>query len=208
MTSVKKAFSDKWQAQVSYTYSHAYNESEFFAINVSNARLSSPYQTDRGPARTDQRHRLVVNSSYELPLGFSAGTIITVASGQPYSAYAGVDINNDDAPPFGQDRPPGFSRNAQNAKNYFRWDLRLSKKFTFGPAAVELIGEIFNLTNTPNYDPNTYNNVIPPDVAGTAVLPPSYSANYPIPSSFGSARPSTADAYQPRQIQVAARLSF
>ena len=208
LASVRKSFSDKWQAQLSYTFSKATNETEFFAINVSDARSSDPFGTDRGPARNDQRHRLILNGSYELPWGFAAGTILTAASGQPWSAYTGVDINNDDAPPFGQDRPPGFGRNDQLAKSYFRWDLRLSKIFTIGSVALELIAECFNVTNTPNYDPNTYNNVIPPDVAGSATTLPSYSSNFAIPSSFGSARPSTGDAYQARQLQLAARVSF
>jgi hypothetical protein len=206
LTSIRKAFTEKWQAQISYTYSHAINESEFFGIAASNSRLANPFAADSGNARTDQRHRFVLNSAYELPLGFNAGTILTVASGQPWSARSGVDINNDDAPD--QDRPPGFSRNDQTSASYFRWDLRLAKRFQIGPIALDLIGEVFNLTNHKNFDPGTYSNVIPPDVAGTSTKPPSYSANFPIPATFGQPGQSTNDFYQPRQFQVAARISF
>jgi len=209
LTSVRRAFSENWQAQLSYTYSKCTNESEFFAIAVSDSRSPHPFGQDRGPCRTDQRHRLVLNGSYQLPWGFGASSILTVASGQPYSAFAGVDINNDDAPPFGQDRPPGFSRNSERSNTYFRWDLRLYKRFDFGPIGFELIGEVFNLTNHKNFDPATYNNVIPPDVPGTTTKPPSYSANFPIPATFGQPAINSAnDFYQPRQFQVAARVSF
>src|SRR5262249_15959924 len=165
LTSIRKAFTNKWQAQISYTYSHAINESEFFGVAASNSRLPNPFAAHRRNARTDSRHRFVLNSAYELPWCFHVGTILTAASGQPWSARAGVDINNDDA--SDQDRPPGFSRNDQLSNTYFRWDLRLSKRFNFGPVALELIGECFNVTNHKNYDPSTYFNVIPPDVPGT-----------------------------------------
>ena len=206
LASVRKAFTDRWTGQLSYTYSHAINESEFFGVAASNSRLANPFAADSGPARTDQRHRLVVNSAYELPWGFSTGTIVTLASGQPWSARAGVDLNNDDA--TDQDRPPGFSRNDQLSNTYFRWDLRLSKRFTLGPVSLDLIGEVFNVTNHKNYDPSTYSNVIPPDIPGTATKPPSYSANFPIPATFGKPGQSSNDFYQPRQFQVAARVSF
>src|SRR5262249_10493926 len=206
LTSVRKAFTDNWAAQISYTYSHAINESEFFGVAASNSRLANPFAADSGSARTDQRHRLVVNSSYDLPLGFSTGTILTLASGQPWSARAGVDLNNDDA--SDQDRPPGFKRNDQLSNTYFRWDLRLSKRFVIGPVSLDLIGEVFNLTNHKNYDPSTYANVIPPDVPGTSTRPPSYSANFTIPATFGKPGQSSNEIYQPRQFQVAARVSF
>jgi hypothetical protein len=206
LTSIRKAFTEKWQAQISYTYSHAINESEFFGVAASNSRLANPFAADSGNARTDQRHRLVFNSAYELPLGFNIGTILTAASGQPWSARSGVDINNDDA--SDQDRPPGISRNDQTSASYFRWDLRLAKRFQIGPVALELIGEVFNLTNHKNYDPSTYFNVIPPDIAGTSTKPPSYSANFPIPATFGQPGQTSNDFYQPRQFQVAARVSF
>jgi hypothetical protein len=208
LTSVRRAFRDGWQAQVSYTWSRCTNESEFFGIAVSDSRAESPFDVDRGPCRSDQRHRFVTNGSYELPWGFLVSSILTWASGHPYSAFAGVDLNVDDAPPFGQDRPPGFARNDQRADDYFRWDLRLSKRFEFGPVGLELIGEVFNVTNNENFDPATYNNVIPPDIAATATTPARYSASFPIPATFGQPGPSTNDLYQPRQFQLAARVTF
>ena len=190
---VRKAHSDNWQAQVSYTWSRATNESEFFAVNVSDARSSDLYGQDRGPSRNDQRHRLVANGAYDFlagsPLEFSLGTIVTVASGRPYNRLLGFDANLDDAPPFGQDRPAGYGRNSEISASYFRWDLRVAKHFAIGPVGLDVIAECFNVTNKRNYDPDTYSNIVSaPD--------------------FGAPRPTTNDLYQPRQFQLAARVSF
>lgn len=208
LTSVRRAYADNWQAQLSYTWSKCTNESEFFGIAVSDSRAESPFDRDRGPCRSDQRHRLVANGSYQLPWGLLAASIVTLASGQPYSAFAGVDLNADDAPPFGQDRPPGFSRNSERSDAYFRWDARLSKRFDFGRVGLELIGEVFNLTNNENFDPGSYNTVIPPDIPGTQTTPARYSDNFVIPATFGQPGPTTSDLFQPRQFQVAARVTF
>jgi hypothetical protein len=193
LASVRKAYSDNWQAQLSYTWSRATNEAEFFAVNVSDARSSDPFGQDRGPARNDQRHRVVANGSYDFFPGslaaFTLGTIVTIGSGRPYNRLLGFDANLDDAPPFGQDRPAGFGRNSELSASYFQWDLRASKKFTFGRVGLELIAECFNVTNKHNFDPDTYSNIV--------------SA-----SDFGAPRPSTNGAYQARQLQLAARIDF
>lgn len=86
------------------------------------------------------------------------------------------------------------------------WLDRNSSRRFFGPVALDLIGEVFNVTSHENYDPSTYVNVIPPDIPGTSTRPPSYSANYPIPASFGKPGQSSRDFYQPRRFQVAARV--
>lgn len=190
---IRKVYSDNWQAQVSYTLSRATNEAEFFAVNVSDARSNDLFGQDRAPARNDQRHRLVANGSYDFlvgsPWAFTLGTIVTVASGRPYNRLLGFDANLDDAPPFGQDRPAGFGRNPETSASYFRWDLRLAKRFMIGPVGLDLIAECFNVTNNHNYDPDTYSTIVTaPD--------------------FGSPRPSTNDLYQARQLQLAARVSF
>ncbi len=193
LATVRKAYSDDWQAQLSYTWSRATNEAEFFAVNVSDARSSDPFGQDRGPARNDQRHRLVANGSYDLlsktPFAFTLGTIVTVGSGRAYNRLLGFDANLDDAPPFGQDRPAGFGRNSELSASYFRWDLRLAKRFVLGPVGLELIAECFNVTNRKNYDPDSYSNIV--------------SA-----ADFGAPRPSTNDLYQARQLQLAARIDF
>ena len=79
-------------------------------------------------------------------MGFQVGSILTWASGQPYSAFR-VDINLDDAPTFGRDGPAGFSRNSELFGPYFRWDLRLSKRFDLRPRGGGAHREVLNVIN-------------------------------------------------------------
>src|SRR5262249_3009868 len=160
----RKTFAQNWFGQLSYTWAKCTDESEFFAISVSDSRAPNPIKNERGPCRQDVRHRVVANGSYELPFGFAVGSIATISTGFPYTPLRGFDANNDGSPD--QDRPPGVSRNSQRAAGYFRWDLQLSKRFRVGPVDLEVIGEVFNVTNRKNYDVDAYDKICP---AGTVV---------------------------------------
>jgi hypothetical protein len=189
----RKVFSTRGQAQVSYTYAEAENETEFFAVAVSDSRSATPIENDRGPARNDQRHRLVANGAYYLPWDFTVSTILTYGTGLPWNVRLGVDANLDDSADL--DRPAGYTRNSERSDDYFRWDLRLAKTFNFGPTGLELIVEVFNVLNSENFDPATYSNVLPP-------------APLPANPNFGKPSQSTNQLYQPRELQLAARLTF
>lgn len=183
----RKQFGSTGLVDVSYTLSKATNETEFFAVASSDSRAANPITVDRGPARQDQRHRFVANGLYRLPFGLTGSGILTWASGQPWSERLGIDANLDDS--SDQDRPAGVGRNSHLSNTYFRLDLRLAKGFVVGPVEIEAIAELFNVTNNHNFDPGTYSNVV--------------SA-----ADFGQPRASANGLYQPRQLQLAARVSF
>src|SRR5262249_18015013 len=70
------------------------------ASNESNiARLG---EVERGPSLLDQRHRAVITLHYNLPHGFTFGTLTQLASARPFSATTGVDNNGDG---LNNDRP-------------------------------------------------------------------------------------------------------
>ena len=46
----------------------------------------------------DQRHRLVLSGFYEAPFDLQLSSIVTAASGRPYSVLAGFDFNRDGSP--------------------------------------------------------------------------------------------------------------
>src|SRR6185503_20955769 len=50
---------------------------------------------EKGPATYDQRHRFVLSGVARLPLDFQLSTIVTAASGRPFTALAGADLNGD-----------------------------------------------------------------------------------------------------------------
>jgi hypothetical protein len=94
----------KMYAAVSYTFSKATNTSEpdGNGINPNDGNIARLGEVERGPSVVDQRHRAVITFSYKLPYNFTAGTMMQLASGRPFSATTGVDNNGDGA---NNDRP-------------------------------------------------------------------------------------------------------
>lgn len=156
----------------------------------------------------DQRHRFVLNWVAALPYSWTFGGIVFVASGSalPVST-GGVDVNGDgsnmaDRPTCGRDPRfnPGCTalgvpagrrvpRNALRSDTVYRVDLRLSRKFRAARVTVEPMIEVFNVSNRQNGDPLAYNT----NLASPRFGFPGRSGDLP---------------YLPRQIQLAARVSF
>ncbi len=102
---LEKRFSRSFQAQVSYTWSHAIDDGneQGASWNISNtfnnATLPGNYRFDKGSSTLDQRHRAVINWVWQPRLdrsnsalvkylinGWQLSTITTLASAQPVSA--------------------------------------------------------------------------------------------------------------------------
>ncbi len=156
---------------------------------------------ERGPATHDQRHRLVISGSAVLPWDVRLAAIVTVASGRPYTALAGVDLNGDGdggAPPTDRarrvpaDASTSVERNGETMDGQRTVDLRLSKTIRLRDTlSLELTAECFNLldrTNVTEVD----------NVFGRGAYPAE-----PLPT-FGR----TLQAGPPRQVQIGARLAF
>jgi hypothetical protein len=82
--------------------------------------------------------------------GFTFAPIFRYRSKLPFNITAGQDLNLDNN---NFDLPPDVSTvNAGRGADYKQLDFRLSKKFRFGGGrtGVELIGEMFNVTNAKN----------------------------------------------------------
>jgi hypothetical protein len=203
---VQHRFSHNLQLQLAYTYSHAINETDGFYIPIPDS--SKPISFQEGNAASDQRHRLVLNATYQLPLGFQVAGIWKVGSGQPWNPeVTGGDVNGDGAR---HDRLPTDARNSQLSNTYSRIDLRLSKAFKIGPADLTLIAEMFNLLNRRNYDPGgigagggyVNNRCNSTDLtADGQCVEPNMDFGKPGPPTF-------PDNYSQRELQLAARVSF
>jgi hypothetical protein len=215
LVSVTKRFSGSSQALVSYTLSKAEDSiSDFFGnpsqsqghgrdpADLSGVPIGFDPSLERGPSLQDQRHRLTVSGTYELPYGLHAAGILTAGSGRPYNIITGIDINGDGdantAP--GPDRPrtnpadasTSIGRNTGRLPSDARLDLRLSKSFDLtGRADAMLVLDVLNVFNRTNYtDVNR--------VFGTG----SYPSN-PLPT-FGQ----FTQAAPPRQVQLGVRVGF
>jgi hypothetical protein len=156
---------------------------------------------EKGTSTQDQRHRFVLSGFSQLPAGFQASWLFTLASGRPYNILAGADLNGDgDGGAFPSDRArrsptdasTSIARNAGQLPSQATLDGRLAHRIAlWAPVRIDLILEAFNLFNRTNF--TDVNNIFGPG---------SYPAN-PLPT-FGLYQ----QAGPPRQIQLGARVTF
>lgn len=210
----------KLMMRTSYTWSKFIDEvSDFPTSNTGIDRGllaldENSWRLNRGPSDFDLRHVATQTFSYDLPWGVRLNGIVTLQSGRPYTIYSGTDS------PFGSNNnrtmaipgalafdPTGqrvitvdpalraqlapargvfgtLGRNTALGDNLLGLNLGVAKSFAFNDRArLEFRGEAFNLANTVNYNP--------PDSVLTS-------------PNFGQA----LTALDPRQVQLALRLSF
>lgn len=209
----------RWEAQASYTLSKAEDlgSDVIFATNAAEdpgrgrdpaAPAGFPIGFDpqafRGPSAVDQRHRFVSSAVAELPWRLRLSGIVTLASGRPYTALAGVDFNGDGLPAndrarrVATDPASRVGRNRGLTPGFASVDVRLARRIALSKRmALELLAEAFNLLDRANF--SDVNNVFGPgSFPGAPQRDPQGRAPYGLATK----------AYAPRQVQLAARLSF
>jgi hypothetical protein len=182
--------------RISYTLSKAIDDAGnfFFSTPQDNFNL----RDDRGLADSDQRHRLVVSGSIEVPpttrssgwrhvlRRFQLSYIFTCASRLPFNIVTGSDRNFDTN---NNDRPAGVARNAGRGFNFASFDVRIGREFRITDRiGLRILAEGFNLFNRANYS-------VPNNTFGTGTSP--------LPSV---GQPTAA--FDPRQFQFGLKLSF
>lgn len=106
-----------------------------------------------GYSNRDQEWRGVINGLWDTPWwGIGISGAFRYATGSPYTARTGADINNDGE--SGTDRPTingvHFERNSFRQPDYYSLDLRLAKDFNLGPGDISVFAECFNCTDAAN----------------------------------------------------------
>lgn len=187
----------RWSSlRVSYTFSKTIDDAgNFFFSSVQD---NFNIREDRGLSDNDQRHRLVVSGSLEVPdhnkptglqrifCGFQLGYIFTYASRLPFNVLLGTDRNLDTN---NNDRPLGVGRNTGRGFDFASLDLRLSRRFRMTERVdLQLIAEGFNVLNRPNFG-------VPNNTIGSGVTP--------LPT-FGQ----PTAAFDPRQFQFGMKVTF
>ena len=181
-----------------YTLARAEDEvtdynSDFQGNDQSNLRA------ERSLSTFNQRHKFVLYGVWLTPGQFQIAPIFRANSARPFNLLVGADINADRH--SNTDRPPGAGRNTGIGPAFYTFDLRLSKRITWGSnerRSLELLAEGFNLSNHLNYA--SVNNTVgvlraPFNVTGH------HDRNASQPLGFTS-------AFDPRRIQLGVRLSF
>jgi len=149
----------RWASlRVSYTFSKTIDDSGnfFFSTPQNNFNV----RDDRGLSDNDQRHRLVVSGSLEVPphdkatgfqrflCGFQLGYIFTYASRLPFNVLLGTDRNFDTNT---NDRPVGVGRNTGRGFDFASLDLRVSRRFKLTERVdLQVLAEGFNVLNRAN----------------------------------------------------------
>lgn len=218
---LNKRLSNNYQFLISYTLSKAEDtstdfQSAFIVMNDGRGRdlnnltglpIGFDPHSEKGAATQDQKHRLVLSGLYQFPWQVQFSTIVTAASGRPYTPLAGVDLNGDgDGGAFPSDRArtnpadPATSvrRNSETMKSQVIVDTRLSKRFSFGGRwALDGIVDVFNLLNRANY--TEINNIF-----GTGAFPSAPQKDAQGRVTYGT----YTEALPGRQIQLAAKIIF
>jgi Carboxypeptidase regulatory-like domain len=174
MFSVQRRFS-RLNLLAHYTVSRAITDTNQFTFIVLN-QLNPHAPGELGPSEFDEHHRGVIAATVTLPWGMQYSTILQAATARPYtptSAFNGGDVNGDGVPTvFGAiTNGPGGSRTFQTENDRvgprgslrgdptFSWDMRFAKIFSLESlfkrdAKIELLAEVFNITNKANYGQN------------------------------------------------------
>ena len=174
---LRKRHSSKHSYAVAYTLSSAERDVEDFEFLAQDQRN---YAGERGPAASDARHRVSASTNLDLPVGLRLSTLVIGRSAQPYNITTGSDDNGDLAV---TDRPIGVSRNAARGGASWQIDARLSKAVVIGRRRIELLADVFNVTNQRNW--TAFDGVVS-------------NATFGSPTSSGD----------PRQVQVGIRVDF
>ena len=220
--SVKRLLSHGMYFQVGYTLAKAMDDGPDALVvgrpgNVQNSYLAT---AEWGPSTNDERHRFVAAWVAEPKFKLTNGTlsalanhwklsnVVTAGSGRPLNATIAGDPNGDAN--IYNDRLPGYIRNAFMGPNYFSTDVRLTRIVKCGERAVwNISAESFNLFNRTNAmvqvsDDGFYNSAGQFIAYTTTAKGKVYPGEFLVNSGFLT----PTNAYAPRQVQLALRLSF
>ena len=164
-----------------YTWSEAKNLGNDFGSQPSVIDNTND-EADYGFAPNDITHRFTTGAVFQLPGSFQFSTALQANTGKPFNALAGLGGVRNAVRAVDPATGQPFERNAFRVGEeivteqggtgglaFFSWDLRLSYIFKLGGAkSLELLGEVFNVTNHANFDADFYQNVFGNEAFGHA----------------------------------------
>lgn len=209
--------------RIAYTWAHAMDNGQDALVVGRPATVENSYspRSEWGESTTDQRHRFVAAWTVEpkpfhrehawLGVAFNQwrfSGVVTIGTGRPLNARIVGDANRDGND--GNDRLPGYRRNAFTGPDYATTDLRLLRMFPVGDhMRLEFTAESFNTFNRNNARVDVSDDGFM-GTAGTFVIDQKMVSSTRFPAYFkksGSFMTPT-NSYAPRQVQFAIRLRF
>jgi hypothetical protein len=155
-TLFQKRFTGTWQASATYTLSRSTTCDPLpFGVDFPVAPdIGGECSLNTGDnyGAPDQRHRLVLNSVWELPYDFQLSNVFFFGSGQRYGVSYGTDLR-DSGNTYNRLRADGtiIPREGFKGDSVQRLDVRVTKRFRAGGVTVDAIAEVFNLLNRENF---------------------------------------------------------
>jgi len=209
--------------RLAYTYAHAEDNDQDALVAGQPPTVQNAYapNAEKGNSVTDQRHRLVVAwtadprpFARDQPLlstlfnDWKLASVITVGSGRPVDARVIGDANQDGN--SSNDRLPGLGRNSLVGPGYATTDLRLTRSLHAGDRLkIALTAESFNLFNHDNPMVQTTADGFQNTLGQFVFVDNHINFNY-FPAQYRlTANPlKPTNAYAPRQLQLALKLSY
>ncbi len=221
--SARRRMRDGLYFRLAYTFARAIDDTQDALVAGRPGTVENTFATraERGSSVTDQRHRFVVSWIYQprwfdrdrpglarLFNDWKLAGVVTAGSGRPVNARTFGDANRDTN--TDNDRLPGAGRNSFVGPDYATVDLRLSRRIVLRrKLKLDLTAEAFNTFNRANKRVEINDDGFLSGAAqfvqmDTVVNGLPFPAQYRRQASFRQ----PTDAYAPRQVQFAARLTF
>ncbi|MCI0353448.1 MAG: TonB-dependent receptor [Acidobacteria bacterium] len=221
--SARRRMSNGLYFRLAYTFARAIDDTQDALVAGRPAIVQNSFVTraERGSSVTDQRHRFVASWIYQprffhrdRPLlsrlfnDWKLAGVVTAGSGRPVNARTFGDANRDTN--TDNDRLPGARRNGFVGPDYATVDLRLSRRLVLRKKLkLDLMVEAFNTFNRANKrveinDDGSLNTAARFVQQDSLVNGQVFPAQYRRQTAF--LRPT--DAYTPRQMQFAVKLTF
>jgi hypothetical protein len=155
-TGVTRRFSNRWQANATYTLSGLWSADTkpFSGLQQVTFATAPDLGGEWGLSADDVRHRGVFNGIWQVGRGFQLSGLHFFAAGIRQNNTYGGDQRNTGVVSSARLRPDGtiVPRNAILAPPQNRTDLRVQQRIRLhGRAAIDGIAEVFNVFNRPNW---------------------------------------------------------
>src|SRR5688572_21649679 len=155
-TAFTKRLSNRWQASATYTLSWLYSAENqpFSGLQIVPFGVQPDLGNEYGLAGDDQRHRAVFNGIWQVGRGFQLSGLHYFGAGIRAGNEYGGDLRLLGATGSARLRPNGslVERNSYIQPSQNKTDLRVQQRVPLGGRlAIDLIGEVFNVFNRPNF---------------------------------------------------------